>query len=225
MDVTTDYVKQKFEEFNNLCFEGKLKPLPFRMSNARTFLGMVKFKRKLNFDATWHYYDFEFVISQKCENTGSEQEVEDVIIHEMIHYYILSNQLHDNGPHGDIFKRMMRDINARYNRHVTISHKKSREESDKDTELRQHIICVVHFRSGKLGIAVVARTRIFELWDKMRLFPDVAEVKWYYTIAPFFNRYPRITKPKLYAISQADLDEHLTTAVRLVRRGNVIKAE
>lgn len=45
MKVTLEYVERKFAEFNDLMFEGKLKPLPFRLSRARTFLGMVRYKR------------------------------------------------------------------------------------------------------------------------------------------------------------------------------------
>lgn len=210
---------------NDIYFEGKLQPLPFKISNARIFLGLVRCKREKNFDDTWHYYDFEFVVSPKCENTEGEHAVEDVIIHEMIHYYILSNQMQDNGPHGNILKGMMQDINKRFNHNISVTHKKTREEEEKDDDVRQHLLCVVRFRTNQYGIAVSTRTRLFELWDIMPTFSKAAEVTWYVTTDPFFNRYPRITKPKLCHITRAELDEHLVGAKKLVRNGNVIKVE
>ena len=52
MKATIDYVKKKFNEYNELCFEGKLKPLPFRLSHARTALGQVKFMKEKNTERT-----------------------------------------------------------------------------------------------------------------------------------------------------------------------------
>lgn len=140
MIATLDYVKDKFEEFNNMCFEGKLKPLPFKLSSARSFLGQVRFRRDKNPDGTWYFSDFIFIVSNKMDM--EEREIEDTILHEMIHYYILSNQMQDTSPHGEIFIRMMKDINYRFNRNITVIHKTTKEEHDKDTEVRQHIICV-----------------------------------------------------------------------------------
>ena len=37
MIPTVEYIRQKFDEYNELMFEGKLKPLPFKLSSARTF--------------------------------------------------------------------------------------------------------------------------------------------------------------------------------------------
>jgi len=65
--------------------------------------------------------NFQFVISTKVDLP--EAEVEDTIIHEMIHYWILSNQMQDTGPHGDIFKAKMKEINMKYNRNLSIVHK------------------------------------------------------------------------------------------------------
>ena len=37
MRATLEYIKQKFDEYNNLMFEGKLKPLPFKLSMPSHF--------------------------------------------------------------------------------------------------------------------------------------------------------------------------------------------
>lgn len=86
MIPTVEYIRQKFDEYNELMFEGKLKLLPFKLSSARSFLGQVRCCRKKKADGTWLYSDFQFIISNKSDY--AENVVEDTIIHEMIHYWI-----------------------------------------------------------------------------------------------------------------------------------------
>lgn len=88
MIPTVEYIRQKFDEYNELMFEGKLQPLPFKLSSARSFLGQVRCCRQKKADGTWLYSDFQFIISNKSDY--AENVVEDTIIHEMIHYYLSS---------------------------------------------------------------------------------------------------------------------------------------
>lgn len=147
MRATLEYIKQKFDEYNNLMFEGKLKPLPFKLSNAKSFLGAVFFQREKNPDDTWHYYGFVFKISTVMDLP--EDVVEDTIIHEMIHYYIMSNQMQDTAPHGKLFIAKMQEINRKFNRNLSVTHRTTKEEQDSDKRIQQHIICVSRLKTGK----------------------------------------------------------------------------
>ncbi|MBE6339834.1 MAG: hypothetical protein E7069_03715 [Bacteroidales bacterium] len=221
MIPTLEYVKAKFSEFNDLCFEGKLPLLPFKLSNARTFLGQVRFVRDKNPDGTWHYCGFQFVISTKLDLP--ESQVEDTIIHEMIHYWILYNQMQDNAPHGDLFSQKMKEINMKFNRNISVIHNVTKEEHDNDTETRQHLICVSRLRTGKRGVTVATKSCLFKLWDEMPSFPNMAELKWVVSTDPFFNRFPRANTPKIYFVPSEELEAHLKDAKELVRTGNNIK--
>lgn len=220
MTPTVEYIKSKFDEFNQLCFEGKLQPLPFKLSNSRTFLGQVTFFQEKNPDDTWHYYGFVFRINTKIDLP--EDVIEDTIIHEMIHYWILSNQMQDTSAHGDLFMDKMKEINVKHNRNISVTHKVTKEEQDKDTEKRQHLVCVTRLRNGKQGVTIATRSSLFRLWDEMAKMPDAAEQKWVTTTDPFFNRIPRAVTPKVYLIPADELEEHLQDAQELVRRGNNI---
>lgn len=221
MIATLDYIKQKFQEYNEQMFEGKLQPLPFKLSSARTFLGQVRFYQEKNPDGTWHYMNFQFVISTKVDLP--EAEVEDTIIHEMIHYWILSNQMQDTGPHGKIFITKMKEINVKYNRNLSVAHKQTKEEADKDTEVRQHLICVSRLKNGKRGVTITTKSRLFQLWDEMPNFPKMAELKWVVSTDPYFNRFPRCTSAKIYPVPADELEEHLKDAKELIRSGNSIR--
>lgn len=221
MKPTVEYIKQKFDEYNQLMFEGKLSPLPFKLSSARTFLGQITYYRDKNPDGTWHYRNFVFKISTLIDM--DENIVEDTIIHEMIHYYILSNQMQDTGPHGDLFKKIMKDINVRFDRNISIVHQSTKEEQDRDTEVREHYVCVVRLRTNKMYIAVVAKNKILQLWDEIPNLPKVAECNWYLSNNPYFNRFPRVTSAsRLYPVVRLEIEEHIKDAKILERRGNNI---
>lgn len=222
MIPTLDYVKQKFQEYNEQMFGGKLQQLPFKLSSARSFLGEIRCVRKKQPDGTWHYTDFAFVISNKIDMP--QDIVDDAIIHEMIHYYIFSNQLQDNGPHGDLFKEMMRKINVKFNRNISVFHKKTEDDEKNDTEKRQHLICIVRMRGNSWGVTVASKAKLFYLWDELPKFPKVVECKWYVSTDPFFNRFPRAKSVKIYAISRQEMEEHTKDAQPLIREGNSVKA-
>ena len=223
MRATIDYIKRKFDEYNELCFEGKLKPLPFKLSNAKSFLGAVFFQREKNPDDTWHFYGFVFKISTVMDLP--EDVVEDTILHEMIHYYIMSNQMQDNAPHGKLFIAKMQEINRKYNRNLSISHNTTKEEHDTDMRVQQHIICASRLKNGKRGVTVAMKSRLFELWDAMPKFPNMEELKWVLSTDPYFNRFPKTTKPGICFIPSEELEEHLKDAKELVRQGNSIRVK
>lgn len=215
MRPTQAYIEHHFRKFNEQYFSGQLPLVSVRITTARTYLGRLSFKRKRNKN-----YDFMLSISARLDLP--EQEVEDTLLHEMIHLYIASKQLKDTSSHGPLFCQLMTDINLRYGRHITISHKRTAAELDQDTQRRLHLLCVSTFESGEQGITVAAKTRIFQLWDMMPAFTHVVETRWYATYDPYFNRYPRALTPKIYRISPVDLTSHLKDARPIQRKGSTL---
>jgi predicted SprT family Zn-dependent metalloprotease len=226
MRPTISYIQQKFEEFNQLCFEGKLLPLPFKLSRARTYLGQIAYKRRRKFSLLGfrsggvEYYDFVFRISTLLDLP--QEEVDDTILHEMIHYYILSNQLKDTSTHGKLFRSIMNDINTKFGRHITISHRRTKEEYEQDTCKRQHLICVMEMEGGKRGICIAAKTRLLSIWDTTKLVPAIRQAQWYLSHNFYFNRYPRCLSLKVYPITEDVLQQQLQDARPLIRQGSRI---
>lgn len=151
MIATHEYVKEKFGEFNRLFFGGKLPTLPICMSNARTFLGACTYKRKKNWLGKTVLYDFKLKISKRLDLP--ENDIEDIIIHEMIHYYIAINKMKDSSAHGPLFRQMMNDINTKYGRHITISHKMTSEQhlASADKTEKWHVVAVVSMKTERLA--------------------------------------------------------------------------
>ncbi len=215
------FVKQTFDIYNDRIFGGALPTPRIRLTHARTFQGKMCFRRTVAFGRE-RCSDFEMRISLDFDLPMSDWE--DVVIHEMIHLHIAANGLKDTSTHGQLFCKLMGDINRLHGRKITVSARRTKEQIDSDKRVRGHYLCLVRFHDGRLGVAPVAKSRIFELWNSFALWTEVKAVSWIGTIDPWFNRFPRVMKTKVYIASDADVAPHMKGALRLERQGPSIRA-
>ena len=224
MIPTIPYIEQKFDEFNRLMFEGKLPKLPVVLSDAKTFLGKCDYKQRRRKDGTIEKYDFKLRINTRCDLP--EQEVEDTIIHEMIHYYIEVNQLKDTSSHGQLFMHIMNNINEKFGRNITVSFKSTREQKEQlaDKRPRYHVIAVVKFRNGKTGIKVLPRIvdRILYYYINVSAARDVESVKLYMSNNIFFNRYPNSSSLNAVCLEEDVINQQLVGAEKMECDGKQI---
>lgn len=211
MDVTLAFLRERFEHFNRLCFGGEL-PLPrFQLSTARTFMGQLHYRRRRLPDGSDEAYDFTLKVSVRF--TLTETEVEDTLLHEMIHYYIALNRLQDTSTHGALFRRMMNTINRRWGRHLTVACR-NRDILSTDTLRQPHILCVSRIDKG-WGITVCASSRALYIARELPSTYRLLSQEWYFSADPYFNRFPRSNKPRIYRVDPEELKPHLATARRL----------
>ena len=207
MTVTTAYIQQKFDEFNKQFFEGKLPPLPIRLSRAKTFLGQLAYKRRKKLFGGEELYDFVLKISTRVDLP--EQEVEDTIIHEMIHYYIGVNQLRDTSTHGQLFRQIMDEINRKGGRHITISYKLSKEQREAtfDKRPRQHVVALAELTDGRTGLKVLSTNRrsVNHFRNNVMRIPGVKKVDFYITNHPYFNRFPCSSAIRLHIVNRKEV--------------------
>lgn len=228
MRPSPEFIVEHYKAFNQQIFAGQL-PMPhLRLTDAKTYIGNMRCRKKRTFTGLTMNYDF--VMSFSITHDMPQAEWEDTIIHEMIHYYIYFNNLHDDAPHGTLFRKWMDTINERLGRHIAISHRADREESlqarkEKMARIREHFVCISRLDDGKLGCTVCPRTRLFEFRRSFEQFFRIKSMRWFATLDPFFNRYPHVTTPKIYAITQKDIDEHLADATELVYRNRMFVAK
>lgn len=214
MRATQPYIQQKFDEFNVLCFNGKLPPIPIVVSKARTYLGVCAYRTKRDFLGRKRNYDFRLRISAYFDLP--EAVLEDTLIHEMIHYYIAYHHLKDTSTHGNLFRQMMADLNTRYDRHITVSHHLTSEQIREAAEKRRkpHAVAVVGFDDGRVAFKVLPmqHERIATYCSRVRRAPRVTSVDVFFTDNHFFNRYPISSALKVYYIEESELKEVLKDA-------------
>lgn len=234
MTATIEYATKKFHEYNVQMFGGEL-PLPaIFASKARTYLGRYECDVRHKLFGRTERYNHRIRINTVQD--FPEEEIDDIIIHEMIHYYISFKGLHDTSAHGRIFRSMMADINARFGRNISISKRRTKEMEEQDKRIKRHYLCVMTLPADattgvpeRMAFTPVTGQGMFVLWEMLPQAFGAVSAEWYVSLDPFFNSYRkvsaargRIPRLRTYPIEKTTLEEHLQTAERLERRGSVI---
>lgn len=224
MRATKEYVERKFDEFNRLMFGGRLPKIPVELSDAKTFLGQCVYRRRRHRNGTEEKYDFRLRINTRIDLP--EQQIEDTIIHEMIHYYIGVFQLHDTSAHGQLFRQIMNQINEKYHRHVSIRFKGDKQQTEqlKDKRPRWHVVARVELADGRIAVKVLPRVvqSILRFYNTLMASREVKGVNLFMSNDVFFNRYPNSSAPRVHFIDDDELYQHLRGAERMGCDGRTI---
>ncbi|MCM1051563.1 MAG: SprT-like domain-containing protein [Paenibacillus sp.] len=224
---TIEYIQERFDRYNSLMFGGRLPRIPVKISDAKSYLGQCVSRVATLPDGRKEHSGFELRISTRLDLPA--ETVDDTIIHEMIHYFIHYNGLPDTSAHGPIFRSIMHGINARYGRHISVSHHSTPEQrAESDSRPALHVIAVMTIKglpAGHVGIKILPRTaaRVIEFHRRISSSPDVVNVSLYLHDDPFFNRYPVSVALRYHPVSHSELSPHLDTARRIEISGNTLK--
>jgi hypothetical protein len=208
---TVEYLEERFDTFNRMCFDGALPRIPIKLSRARTFVGRLIYRPVRDWRGRVVRRE-DFVLRISTYFDLPEAEIEDTLIHEMIHYWIAWKGIKDTSSHGKEFRRIMKEINALHGRHLTISHKSTPEEQDRDTRVRDHYFCISQLADGRTALTVAAQPCIARIRRAFRWSPTVRSQTWYHSRDPWFNRYPHCRSPKIFPVDPAVLQPHLDAA-------------
>lgn len=92
----------------------------------------------------------------------------------------------------------MNEINSRFGRNIMVSHRCTREQLDSDDSKTHSIICVCTMTDGRELICKVSRSKVFELHRAFEEWEKVEKQEWFWVYGSYFNRYRRVTSPKLF---------------------------
>ncbi|MDD7727204.1 MAG: SprT-like domain-containing protein [Bacteroidales bacterium] len=219
MQFTLPFIRDSFQRFNKLVFEGKLPTPCFMLSRARTFVGKFEARGKRDWMGRTHW---NYVLRFSTAFDLPQEELEDTILHEMIHFSLRVSDRRDATPHGPNFRAMMEIINERFNRHITVSHDSKGKGSPVLRRASWHIVGVVSFRDGRKGIKVLPRIeqRVLEWNRRVLTSSTVTSTKYYLALHELFQRYPNSTAMKVGIVDEAELNEALKDAIELEIVGN-----
>ena len=222
MIPTISYLRTKFEAFNLQIFGGRLPEVPITLCQVTSFVGQYKSKIRVLPDGRHQPYDHQLRFSTAFDL--SESELEDTVIHEMIHYFISYNGLQDRSTHGPLFKALMNSINENHGRNISISHRASRGEiaEAKSVKKKWHVVAILYFSLGEIGVKVLPRVipRILEYYRNITSAGNISRVDLFLHNDPFFNRFPTSTGRRCHAITKEEIDLHLKGAHTLKVKGD-----
>lgn len=216
MKPDLQYLRRKFAEFNTAIFAGRLPEPEITLCEASSFVAQYRH------DGGRHRLRFSLLFDLE------ERELEDTVIHEMIHYFISYHRLHDRTSHGPLFKALMQSVNEGHGREVNISKRLSQAEAQTSRSKRRkwHVIAIIRFATGQTGVKVLPRVvdRVLEYHSRMVAASNVISTDLYLHDDPFFNRYPTSTGRRCHLITDAEMKEHLKGAHTLrVENGKLIQ--
>ena len=220
MKATEEYIKEHFDVYNRTMFGGTLPVPPIHLTNARTYMGQMTCRKRVGLFGKKHFSNYALRFSKRFDFT--EEELQDTLIHEMIHYYISYHQLQDSSAHGQRFRQMMNEINQKYGRHITISHRSSQEERLQVIGNRPtpRVFAVIELADGKQYIKavprIVQRIRTMHRW--LNSSPDIRSVTWYYSTDPYFALFPSSMGRKMQLLHMDEAEPHIREA-RLLEPG------
>ena len=188
-ELTIDYLRQAFEHYNDLIFEGKLPVPKLKWSHAKTRLGQMACKRKTSWGRT-KYYDFTISVSNYYKLT--KEEIDDVLIHEMIHYSIAYTGLKDTSAHGIVFRGMMDKINRTFNRHITISVRTRNLQARSAQQPKDYLILALKMKDGKYFLSSVNPSAAGKLAISLARAQEIAHYAWYQSQDEYFRSMPRV---------------------------------
>ena len=203
MRATIEFLEDRFIRFNRDIFNGTL-PLPImHISQARSFMGQFKVERQTSLlkkpKETYHLtlsnrYDLE------------EATLEDVVIHEMIHYLIHYKKIKDSSSHGRHFREFMTEINRRFGRHITVSHRCTKTELESDAAKAHSLVCLCTMTDGRKLVCRASQSKVFEIHRAFQEWDKVEKEEWYWVYGSYFNRYRRVLTPRLFSVDNEGLE-------------------
>lgn len=222
MRPTLEYIIDRFDYYNQLCFDGALKRPPIRLNTRYATMGTTRGELRLGLDGKTNWTNITIEISARRDLP--EYEYTDTLVHEMIHYYIMSNNLEDDSPHGTLFHRKMDEISQRYGIRITIAFDPSEEEMV-NTRTRNRFVCTAESDDGHMLFAVIARNKMFQFWDLIHRIKGISNVRWYVSNRQIFENFPVAVSPNLMYIDADKLHHYLTGAKELENTGTLIRVK
>ncbi|ANR72627.1 SprT-like domain-containing protein [Prevotella scopos JCM 17725] len=212
-ELTIDYLRQAFEHYNDLIFEGKLPVPKLKWSRAKTRLGQMACKRKTSWGRI-KYYDFTISISNYYKLT--KEEIDDVLIHEMIHYSIAYTGLKDTSAHGIVFRGMMDKINRTFNRHITISVRTRNLQARSVQQPKDYLILALKMKDGKYFLSSVNPSAAGKLAISLARAREIAHYAWYQSQDEYFRSMPRVRSLRGRQVS-AEVYETMIEKMKLLK--------
>lgn len=219
MYPTRTQLEAIFDKYNRLCFGGSLVRPPIHLNRRKRSMGLTVVRTDTRTGRKSIHIEISVL------NDLPESEYIDTMVHEMIHYYIFSNNLKDDATHGSIFRKIMARINRECAVKVTLNYKATDDELLKPGPNWRHF-CIAKLRSGEQAILVVGPSKLFDFWHGLKTcFPEIIELRWYISRLRLLDAYPLARTPKLYKITPDRLEALLANAQKLENDGKVIRVK
>lgn len=113
-----DNMPMVFYDCNEKYFNGELPTPKFDLLHKTSMLGWFGYRKSGKDKRKKMPLEYKVIKISDCYDFDEKDFIE-IMVHEMIHYYIAWNQIKDNGDHGDKFMEMATEISEKYGLNIT----------------------------------------------------------------------------------------------------------
>lgn len=192
MRVGVREIEEWFTEFNARYFGGALPVPSLSVGMSRTRLGSMSWKRTRRMFRT----NTDYAIRLSNYYDMDETSFKSVLLHEMIHLFIVSKGLKDTSPHGVIFRRYMDRINAD-GWCITVSARMDGTAGNvSKPRKRARVVLAVVTSRGRYVVSVVSPRYVPAIDKVMRRSADVRSFSWHISTDSYFAEFPVVRTPR-----------------------------
>lgn len=196
-----------FDTFNRQYFNGEL-PLPrLALGNSRTRLGSMSCRRRRTLTG-WRFSDFAIRLSTYYDCT--EREMQTVLLHEMIHYYIAWKGIRDDAPHGSVFRSIMNRLNTRHGWNISVSASmRGRKTAAPHNDRRPRLVLALENSRGECFLTVVNPRYAAQLKSRLKNAVDATQRAWFVSTDPFFSDFTTVRSLRARKVKREVFDEKI----------------
>ena len=207
MNLTAQYLRERFRVFNSEYFGGLLPEPGFAVSNSRRTMGMFSFKREREgLLRKYKLVKCKITVSEYFEQTADE--IDDTLLHEMIHFYIELNNIRDTSVHGQEFRRQMERLNAR-GHHITVSTPMVGLKAGPRQQGRQRLVLATEDKDGRYYMTVVNPSYRKLLNRQLSMCPDFVRCCWFVSADDFFASFPQVRSLRMRRVTEELFRSHV----------------
>jgi hypothetical protein len=163
MELTLSYLKKQFNKYNKEYFDGVLPDIKIEISRTKKALGQFRYISKTKTPLCIRiskYYDRD------------PHEIDQTLVHEMIHYYICFMGMKDTSTHGLIFTGMAKEINSKSDFNITAT---TFNMAPMAVKKSYRIMCFTY--NGRRCYSRICKTFDYKWFVNKYKFEDVSIVK------------------------------------------------
>lgn len=194
MKVSKEQLSTWFDEFNAEYFNSSLPEPKFVTGNAKTQLGAMAYKWK-SVMGMKKCYGYTIRISNYYD--AGEKQFKNVLLHEMIHHYIVVKGIKDTSSHGVVFRRIMNKLNAcGWNISIRTNTKGWAVAGKEGHRHETFLILAAVTSTGKHILSVVNPAYAKRIDRMMKLSHEVKSYSFYTSCDSFFSSFPKVRSPR-----------------------------